>query len=82
MVQLSTLRTMKYLLSVLLVSVVPITVGHSSVGYSKLLTRHEETRSEYDYVIIGGGTAGLTLADRLTEDGKCTCAIITTGSKY
>ena len=23
---------------------------------------------EYDYVIIGGGTSGLTVADRLTED--------------
>lgn len=24
--------------------------------------------AEYDYVIIGGGTSGLTVADRLTED--------------
>ena len=24
----------------------------------------------YDYVIVGGGSAGLTVADRLTEDGK------------
>lgn len=24
----------------------------------------------YDYVIIGGGTSGLTVADRLTEDPK------------
>ena len=27
-----------------------------------------ELRLEYDYVIIGGGTSGLTVADRLTED--------------
>ena len=26
---------------------------------------------EYDYVIIGGGTSGLTVGDRLSEDGKC-----------
>jgi choline dehydrogenase-like flavoprotein len=26
----------------------------------------------YDYVIVGGGTSGLTVANRLTEGGKCT----------
>tara|TARA_R110002003_G_scaffold48_45_gene4274 strand:- start:2834 stop:3043 length:210 start_codon:yes stop_codon:yes gene_type:complete len=26
----------------------------------------------YDYVIVGGGTSGLTVADRLTENGKRT----------
>lgn len=28
-------------------------------------------KDEYDYVIVGGGTAGLTVGDRLTADGKC-----------
>lgn len=28
----------------------------------------------YDYVIVGGGTSGLTVADRLTEDGTSTQA--------
>lgn len=37
---------------------------------SRILSRSEEVKSEYDYVIVGGGTAGLTLGDRLTEDGK------------
>ncbi len=23
----------------------------------------------YDYIVVGGGTSGLTVADRLTEDG-------------
>jgi len=29
--------------------------------------------AQYDYVIIGGGTSGLTVADRLTENPKSTC---------
>lgn len=28
-------------------------------------------RSSYDYVIVGAGTSGLTVADRLSADGKC-----------
>ncbi|KAK5152317.1 hypothetical protein LTR04_006461 [Oleoguttula sp. CCFEE 6159] len=27
-------------------------------------------KAEYDYVVVGGGTSGLTVADRLTEDPK------------
>ncbi len=33
----------------------------------------------YDYVIIGGGTAGLTLAARLTEDPEVTVGVIEAG---
>lgn len=29
-----------------------------------------ELKTEYDYVIIGGGTSGLTVANRLTENEK------------
>lgn len=36
----------------------------------------------YDYIVIGGGTAGLTLASRLTEDPAISVAVIEAGSFY
>ncbi|KAK8110717.1 uncharacterized protein PG998_007174 [Apiospora kogelbergensis] len=36
-------------------------------------------KNEYDYVIVGGGTAGLTVADRLSEDGSATVLVIENG---
>ncbi|KAI0403090.1 hypothetical protein F4802DRAFT_608281 [Xylaria palmicola] len=33
----------------------------------------------YDYVIVGAGTAGLTVADRLSADGKSTVLVIENG---
>ena len=34
----------------------------------------------FDYVIVGGGTAGLTLANRLSEDSSVTVAVIEGGT--
>lgn len=36
----------------------------------------------YDYVVVGGGTAGLTLATRLAENSKFTVAVIEAGGFY
>ncbi|OTB07319.1 putative GMC oxidoreductase [Hypoxylon sp. CI-4A] len=36
-------------------------------------------KPSYDYVIIGAGTAGLTVADRLTADGKYTVLVVENG---
>ncbi|KAA8647953.1 GMC family oxidoreductase [Aspergillus tanneri] len=36
----------------------------------------------FDYVVIGGGTAGLTIATRLAEQGAGTVAVIEAGSFY
>jgi len=44
-----------------------------------VVTRAENLDEAYDYVIIGGGTAGLTVADRLTVDGKTTVLVIEYG---
>lgn len=38
---------------------------------ARVVKSAEAAQHAYDYVIVGAGTAGLTLADRLTEDGKC-----------
>lgn len=36
----------------------------------------------FDYVVVGGGTAGLTVAARLAQDGTKSVAVIEAGSFY
>lgn len=38
--------------------------------------------AKYDYVIVGGGTAGLALASRLTENPSITVAVVEAGTYY
>lgn len=35
--------------------------------------------SEYDYIVVGGGTSGLVLANRLTEDPNTSVLVIEAG---
>ncbi len=46
---------------------------------SKILIDSRDVDKEYDYIIIGGGTSGLTVADRLTEDGANTVLVVEYG---
>ncbi|KNG48376.1 gmc oxidoreductase [Stemphylium lycopersici] len=49
------------------------------------VAEHEKRQNaEFDYVIVGkkGGTAGLTLANRLSEDSSITVAVIEAGALY
>ncbi|RPA81165.1 alcohol oxidase [Ascobolus immersus RN42] len=54
----------------------------SAYPASSQYASHIEARAvkdEYDYIIVGGGTAGLTVGDRLTADGKYTVLVIENG---
>lgn len=59
----------------LLGSVAAYVPAARSVTHSTILTRADDLLPEYDYIIVGGGTAGLTVADRLTENGKRMLAV-------
>jgi len=55
--------------------------GHSNGhAHNALCSVDEFTSQSYDYVIIGGGTAGLCVAARLTENPDVTVAVIEGGA--
>ena len=41
-----------------------------------------ELRSSYDYVVIGGGTSGLTVANRLSEDPSRKQSLLDPAHRY
>ncbi|KAK5115741.1 hypothetical protein LTR62_000830 [Meristemomyces frigidus] len=52
------------------------TNGHSP---SALCSLDEFLAETYDYIVVGGGTAGLCVAARLTENPEVRCAVIEAG---
>lgn len=57
---------------------------HGSISTLGLIGSHFgiPSNATYDYVVIGGGTAGLTLATRLAENSSNTVAVIEAGGFY
>ncbi|QDS75516.1 hypothetical protein FKW77_005067 [Venturia effusa] len=57
----------------------------SKVEAQQLYSNHfgkAGVNASYDYVVVGGGTAGLAIAYRLAEDGSKTVAVIEAGGFY
>lgn len=56
-----------------------------TAGAQQLYSNHfgkAGVNASYDYVVVGGGTAGLAVAYRLAEDGSKTVAVIEAGGFY
>ncbi|KXX82172.1 Pyranose dehydrogenase [Madurella mycetomatis] len=49
------------------------------IARSTIVDRADGLLPEYDYIIVGGGTSGLTVADRLTEDGRYSVLVLERG---
>ncbi len=65
-------------LSLLFDSAITIVSAHE-ITRATILSQIADVKSSYDYIVIGGGTSGLTVADRLTEDGKTSVLVVEHG---
>ncbi|KAI9162882.1 Dehydrogenase xptC [Paramyrothecium foliicola] len=50
--------------------------------HARILEKSAEVADEYDYIIVGGGTSGLTVGDRLTENGQYTVLVLEYGQYH
>lgn len=72
---------MIYAQVVLIASTLATTVmGFPSTPSKARIVSRAEVSQSYDYIVVGGGTSGLTVADRLTENPRSTCGYQPTGA--
>jgi choline dehydrogenase-like flavoprotein len=53
--------------------------GHATGTSNALCSVQEFTSQDYDFIVVGGGTAGLVVAARLTEDPNIQVAVLEAG---
>ncbi|KAL8895773.1 MAG: hypothetical protein Q9207_008017, partial [Kuettlingeria erythrocarpa] len=58
------------------------TYSHGTTDRTKASYGLPNTDATFDYVIVGGGTAGLTIAARLTQNSSLSVAVIEAGGYY
>ena len=49
---------------------VAVTYGSLLLKHAQIIKHDTDLDFSYDFVIVGGGTSGLTVADRLTENSE------------
>ncbi|PGG95816.1 hypothetical protein AJ79_09853 [Helicocarpus griseus UAMH5409] len=53
--------------------------AHPAAKYARVVDSTTVSKTKYDFIVVGGGTGGLTVADRLTEDPNTSVLVIEYG---
>ncbi|MCJ1266131.1 hypothetical protein MMC22_006013 [Lobaria immixta] len=70
---------MGFLLLLWLSLTVELVCGAAFAHRASLVGPDRPLKSSYDFIVVGGGTSGLTVADRLTENPRTSVLVIEYG---